>query len=180
MQIRMRMSTSNSKHGSCLFLQQKYLPKRESTHADVKSCPSNETRECSSMCNIYNTRSKLLCYITCWQLFSYLLDRTFITSWSISYNYWFCEFNVVIVIPLLVYKNNTIYWTTNLFRKAITTYIDLLRLIKESNIRYKNSNRLNQQLILVFTTDCIVVIKSSHMCGASVFYVVVIWQFKRN
>jgi len=69
------------------FYNKKYLPKRESTHADVKSCPSNETKECSSMCNIYNSnRSKLLCYITCWQLFSYLLDRTFITSWSISYN----------------------------------------------------------------------------------------------
>jgi len=41
-----------------------YNKNTQSTHADVKSCPSNETKECSSMCNIYNSnRSKLLCYI---------------------------------------------------------------------------------------------------------------------
>jgi len=43
---RMRMSTSNSKHSSFLYKQiWKYLPKMESTHANVQSCPSIKKRE---------------------------------------------------------------------------------------------------------------------------------------
>ena len=46
MPIRMRMSTSNSKHSSFPNkIIMKILPKKESTHANVQSCPSHKKSE---------------------------------------------------------------------------------------------------------------------------------------
>ena len=46
MPIRMRMSTSNSKHSSFPNkIIMKILPKRESTHSNVQSCPSHKKSE---------------------------------------------------------------------------------------------------------------------------------------